>query len=133
MTLSWDDPSSDHSITGYRILFRVSATQPSLGVLVSDTDSAGISYTVTNLGPGTAYEFAVAALNGNGASAASAPVTVSTEGSPLQRQPRELPHAPASPTIITVASGDVTVDIPPGTAHVVSLSALISEAAHSAR
>ena len=136
ITLSWDGPP-DLSITGYRIMYGIPSAQSSLAVLVNDTATTNTTYTATGLRPGTTYEFAVITLNGSGASPASTPVTVSTEGSPLQRQPRELLSAPPSPappslTIITAASGDVTVDIPPDTAHVVSLSALISEAADSA-
>ncbi len=127
VTLSWNDPS-DPSITGYRILYRIPAAQQALGILVNDTGSAATSYVASGLDPATAYEFAVTALNGSGASPASSLVAVST-----------LPAAPTPPipgpdqgrTVITAGSGDTVVTVRPGAAHVIVLSMLISETADS--
>ena len=81
VTLTWGAPA-DPSITGYAILYRISAVQPDLGVLVNDTGSTNSTYVVHGLEPGTTYEFGVAALNGTGASAVSNLVTVSTKALP---------------------------------------------------
>ena len=77
VTLTWDDPG-DSTITGYKILSRITATESVLTILVSDTGSAGTSYTVRGLEPDATYQFAVLAVNNAGNSAPSQIVTVST-------------------------------------------------------
>ena len=77
VTLTWDDPGDD-SITGYKIMSRTPATQSYLSALVSNTGSAGTSYTVENLEPDTAYVFRIIAINGDGASSRSDSVRIST-------------------------------------------------------
>ena len=77
VTLTWDNPG-DSTITGYKILSRITATESILTVLVSDTGSAGTSYTVRGLEPDATYQFAVLAVNNAGNSAPSQIVTVST-------------------------------------------------------
>ena len=77
VALTWADPGDD-SITGYKILYRASATQSSLSVLVADTGSAATSYTASNLEPATTYAFRIIALSDHGESEISAFVTIST-------------------------------------------------------
>ena len=77
VTISWDDPNDD-TITGYRILSRIPATQPDLHTLVNDTGSADSSYTAQNLESGTAYIFRITAMNNHGESEMSDPASVST-------------------------------------------------------
>ena len=100
VTLSWDDPA-DPSITGYRILYRAPAhAQPALAVLVNDTGTASTAYTVSGLAPGTAYEFAVIALNGTGIpSAPSQVVAVSTTGAPPAQPPPPIQPQPGAPRV----------------------------------
>ena len=77
VTLTWDPPDDD-SITGYKILSRIPATEPDLYVLVSDTGSTDASYAVQNLEPDTVYVFRVIAVNGHGDSDRSNFVRLST-------------------------------------------------------
>ena len=77
VTLAWNSPG-DESITGYKILSRMPATESSLSVLVADTGSTGASYVVRNLEPGTVYVFRVMALNEHGDSDRSNFVRLST-------------------------------------------------------
>ena len=77
--LSWDDPA-DHSITGYKIMYRAPATQPSLGILVANTGNTNTSYAVSGLEPDTAYVFRIIAMNGHGESKMSNPVRITTPG-----------------------------------------------------
>ena len=81
MTLAWDDPGDD-TITGYKIMSRMPATQPTLGVLVSDTGSADSTYTVDSLKPGTKYAFRIIALGDHGESKISKFVSIHTERPP---------------------------------------------------
>ena len=93
VTLAWNDPS-DSTITGYKILSRIVATQSILTTLVSDTDNASTEYVVRDLEPGTEYQFAVMAVNGFGNSAASHPITISTKNQTVQPPPtNQAPNA----------------------------------------
>ena len=98
-TLTWDDPNDD-TITGYKILYRIPATQPNLHTLVNDTGSADTTYTVQNLEPGTAYVFRITAISEHGESERSDPASVST----LQNNP---PVSDAGPDQ-TVRPGQTT-------------------------
>ena len=91
VTLTWDEPGDD-SVTGYRILYMIPATQSQPSVLVDDTGSASASYTVNNLEPNTAYVFHIVAVNEHGESERSGPVEIST-GTP----PNSLPVISAGP------------------------------------
>ena len=96
VTLTWDNPG-DRTITGYKILSRVVATESILTLLVSDTGSAGTFYTVRGLELGTTYQFAVLAVNNAGNSAPSQIVTVSTRAQTGQPDPPTTP-VPQPPT-----------------------------------
>ena len=77
VTLTWDDPS-DSTITGYKILFRATATQTKLTMLVNNTGSSATSYTISNLDPNTNYAFRIAAVSDQGESQISHYVSIST-------------------------------------------------------
>ena len=99
-TLTWDDPNDD-TITGYKILYRIPATQPNLHTLVNDTGSARTTYAVQNLEPGTAYIFRIIAISEHGESERSGPAGAST----LQNNP---PVSDAGPDQ-TVRPGQTTM------------------------
>ena len=104
VTLTWDDPGDD-SITGYKILYRMPATQSELSVLVADTGSTDNTYTANNLEHGTAYAFRVVALSDNGESEVSHFVSVSTKRPPPPAAPTGL-QAVSTTTSVTLTWDD---------------------------
>ena len=103
VALTWDNPG-DRTITGYKILSRVVATESILTPLVSDTGHAGTFYTVRGLEPSTRYQFAVVAVNGAGNSIPSQIVTVSTRSQtapPVPPSPTTPVPQPPTPTVPT--------------------------------
>lgn len=70
--LTWTPPSDDGGapLTGYKIDYVVDGGTPTL---LSETEDVGTSVTITDLEPGSTYQFRVAALNSSGASAWSQP------------------------------------------------------------
>ena len=73
VTLTWAAPTSDGgaAISGYRIQ-QAYAGDTAYSTIVSNTGSAGTSYTVTFLNNGVSYQFRVAAINAAGTGANSA-------------------------------------------------------------
>ena len=104
VTLTWDDPG-DSTITGYKILYRASATQSELSVLVADTGSATNSYTVPNLEPATKYAFRIIALSDQGESKISDHASISTKRLPLPAAPANL-AATSTTTTVTLTWND---------------------------
>src|SRR6185503_13829864 len=101
VALSWNAPASDggSAISGYRITPRI-ANGDTLDPIY--TPYASTSYTVTGLTNGTAYTFAVAAVNGVGTgpdSSASAAVTPT---------PATVPGAPSG---VTATAQDASVSL----------------------
>ena len=105
VTLAWDDPGDD-TITGYKILSRMPATQPTLGVLVNDTGSAGGTYTVDNLEPGTKYAFRIIALSDHGESKISKFVSIHTKKPPPPSAPTGLIATSITADSVTLAWDD---------------------------
>ncbi len=93
--LSWSAPASNGgaSVTSYTVSYTWS------GGSDSATGISGTSTTITSLTNGTAYTFAVAAVNseGTGTSSGSATATPAT--------------TPGTPTDLTATSGDTSVDL----------------------
>lgn len=93
VTLSWTAPD-DNTITGYKILSRIPATQPSFGVLVSFVSGSATSHVVTGLEAGTTYQFTMVSVNNNGTSTISNIVTISTKNQTAQPPPvNQAPNA----------------------------------------
>ena len=69
VTLTWDDPGDD-SITGYVILrrVRVNDTGGDFDVLVSDTETAALTYTDDTVAAGLTYTYRIKAINEHGVS-----------------------------------------------------------------
>ena len=105
VTLTWTAPN-DNTITGYKILSKIPATQPSFTVLVTHVSSTVRSYTVTGLDPGTTYQIAMVSVNSRGTSGISNIVTVSTTGSQLP------PTTPTTPPPTTPVPPPVRVPPP---------------------
>ena len=76
--LSWDAPSDNATITGYRILRRVLADDE-FTTIVEDTGNTETAYSDTNdLQPGATYIYRVVALSASAESPASEPANVRT-------------------------------------------------------
>ena len=97
VTLTWDDPGDD-TITGYKILSRIPATQPDLRTLINDTGTSATTYTIPNLEPDTTYIFRITALSDYGESKFSDSVNAST-----------LPDRP--PAITLVGQANMTISV----------------------
>ena len=82
--LSWTDPDDD-TITGYQILRGDDAD--SLAVLLDDTESAGTSYTDSNVAAETTYLYAVRARKAHRLGPQSDPVTATTLAPPEEDDP----------------------------------------------
>ena len=100
VTLKWDDPNDD-TITGYKILSRIPATQPDLRTIIHDTGTSATKYTIPNLEPATAYTFRVVALSDDGQSQPSRFVSISTKD----------PSPPAIPTNLRATSTTSSVTL----------------------
>ena len=109
MTLDWDDPSDD-SITGYKILSRISGPTQ-LSILIPDTGNSETRYVVENLTPDTTYVFKVVAINEFGESTLSKFVRQSTLSAPIITTP-----IITVPDDITVEANNIVTYVDIGTA-----------------
>ena len=107
ITLTWAAPADNGSaIVGYKI----DQTSPSVTTVVENTNSVSTSYTVSGLTNGTAYRFAVAAINGQGLgymSPSSDPATPAASGGGGGSISTACDSAPANATCLIVGGGDL--------------------------
>ena len=106
--LSWDNPGDD-SITGYQVLRGPDADN--LTVLTDDTESAGTSYTDSNVAAQTTYVYAVKGRNARGLGPQSDPVTATTSAAPEEDEPPTSARALAGPEF-TLDGQDLDTDNP---------------------
>ncbi len=96
VTLSWEAPTGEVPVTGYRILR--GSTASSLQVIVANTGTTDTTYIDTTAETGKTYFYSVVALNGNAAGPESEPVRVGTA-----------PPVVTGSTTFTVVEGDTAV------------------------
>ena len=112
VTLSWTAPEGA-SVAGYRIWRGPGAD--GLTALVDDTASTATTYTDRSVAAGTAYRYAVAAINGDGDVGAQAGDDVTTPAAPDKGEnntPRQSTTVPGKPTGLTAtATGQTWIEL----------------------
>ena len=85
MTLTWNDPDDDVSITGYVILRRIPGIDPEgqFSELVPDTGTDAATYTDATVAAETRYTYRVKAINQHGVSERSRWYHIDTPAAPV--------------------------------------------------
>ena len=111
VTITWANPD-DAFITGYQILRRDRAVDPSgtLHIIEDDTGSANTTYTDDTVEPSHSYIYRVKARNDNGLSRRSRYRGVETPAAPVEREPRSSHSLSIAPAAATEGS-DVTFTV----------------------
>ena len=105
VTLSWNDPG-DASITHYKVFRRLTG-ETSFTAISANTGSADTEYVDSTVAAGTTYDYAVTALNNDGASMRSAPLEVAVpaegdSGNEARVEPEEIAETGNSTGTVTI-------------------------------
>ncbi|MDO8504651.1 MAG: fibronectin type III domain-containing protein, partial [Candidatus Liptonbacteria bacterium] len=96
INVSWTQPQSNPSVTGYRIERQAGA---GFTLIIPDTGSVATTYADTNLSPGATYDYRITAINAYGFSPFGRVVSATTYKQPME--PRK--------AVVTAGDGQATV------------------------
>ena len=104
VSLAWDDPQ-DSNVAGYRIWRGADAT--SLASIEADTGSAATTYVDDTVTAGTAYHYAVSAINSTGTGEQSATASTTTTAAPQEQESKDSQKGDPDPNRVTRAAPGV--------------------------